>query len=91
MQAASILTVSAVVVALTQLVRWAGVPDRWGPVVVVVLAGLGVWLWAGAGGNGAPPGPFDYVAAWVSVATSAAGVFGFTRATARYRRRKASP
>ena len=92
MQVAGILTVSAVVVALTQLVRWAGVSDRWGPLVVVVLAGLGVGLWASAGGNGTPPGLFEYVAVWVSVATSAAGVFGFTRATASYRRRrKASP
>jgi hypothetical protein len=73
------LTVSAVVVALAQLVRWAGLPERWAPVAVGTLAALGVGLWAVAAGPAPTSAAFDYFADWVSVATSAAGVFGFTR------------
>jgi hypothetical protein len=80
------LTVSAVVVALAQLVRWAGLPDHWAPITVAVLALVGVGLWAAAAGPDPSTTAFDYFAAWVTVATSAAGVFGFTRATCRARR-----
>ena len=86
MQGVPILTVSAVVVALAQLVRWAGLPERWAPITVAVLAALGVGLWAAAAGPPAPGAAFDYFAAWVTVTTSAAGVFGFTRAGSRLRR-----
>ena len=81
MQGVPILTVSAIVIALAQLVRWAGLPDRWAPLAVAVLAAVGVGLWAVAAGPAPPGAVFDYFAAWVSVATSAAGVFGFTRAS----------
>jgi hypothetical protein len=81
MHGVPILTVSAVVVALTQLVRWAGLDERWAPAAVAVLAALGVGLWAAAAGPPAPSAAFDYFAAWVTVTTSAAGVFGFTRAS----------
>jgi DNA-directed RNA polymerase specialized sigma24 family protein len=80
-----VLTVSAIVVALAQLVRWAGLPDRWAPVAVAVLALVGVGFWAAAGPDPSTTA-FDYFAAWVTVTTSAAGVFGFTRAGFRARR-----
>ena len=86
MQGVPILTVSAVVVALAQLVRWAGLPERWAPIVVAVLAAVGVGLWAIAAGPPTASAAFDYFAAWVTVTTSAAGVFGFTRANSAARR-----
>ena len=82
MDGESIVTVSAAVVALTQLAKWAGVPDRSGPVIVLALSGLGVALWAATRGHFGHAEIFSYFAGWVAVATSAAGVFGFTRAAA---------
>lgn len=83
MNAQTIMTISAAVVALVQLFKWAGVPQRQGPILVLVAAALGVALWlvtAGAETISRANG-FDYFAGWIAVATSAAGVFGFTRAT----------
>jgi hypothetical protein len=37
MDGQAILTVSAAVVALTQIVKWGGIPDKWGPVAVILL------------------------------------------------------
>ena len=42
MNAESIVAVSAAVVALVQLVKWAGLPDHYGPVAVLVLSLFGV-------------------------------------------------
>ena len=84
MNAEAIMIVSTAVVALVQLVKWGGLPDRFGPIAVAVLAlvGVGIWVidhWQ----RGLPPVfAFDYFAGWILVATSAAGVFGFTRASA---------
>lgn len=82
MNGEAIVTVSAAVVALTQLAKWAGIPDRWGPLAVLLLAAVGVALWAYSLGQFARPELFEYFAGWIAVATSAAGVFGFSRAAA---------
>lgn len=82
MSGEAIITVSAATVALTQLVKWAGLPDRWGPLAVVLLAALGVALWVYTQGELSRAAAFDVFAGWVAVATSAAGVFGFSRAAA---------
>ena len=76
------MTVSAAVVALTQLAKWAGIPDRWGPLAVLVASALGVAVWTVSSGPLGQKAAFDLFAGWVAVATSAAGVFGFTRAAA---------
>jgi hypothetical protein len=68
------------VVALTQLVKWAGLPDRLGPISVLLLALVGVLFWGWSQGEISRATAFGYFAGWVAVATSAAGVFGFTRA-----------
>ena len=48
MSAEAIVTVSAAVVALTQILKWSGaVRDAHGPLVVLGLALLGVLLWDG--------------------------------------------
>jgi hypothetical protein len=72
--------VAASVVTLTTLVKWMGMPDKYGPFAILGLSLLGVGMW------GYSQGPawersllFGYFAGWISVATSAAGVFGFTR------------
>ena len=83
MSAEEMAAVAAATVALVQLVKWMGLPDNRGPLVVMLLALLGVVLW-GVSTEDA----FDrsliwpYFAAWIMIATSAAGIFGFTRAAA---------
>lgn len=67
--------------ALTQLLKWCGLPSKpafLAPLVVLAVSALGVWVWAVSYPNQATP--FDLGAGWIVVATSAAGVFGFTRA-----------
>lgn len=76
-----IVTVSAAVVALTQLVKWMGTPDHTAPVTVLTISLFGVALWSYSSGGYARTELFNYFAAWIAIATSAAGVFGFTRAT----------
>lgn len=82
MNGEAIVSVSAAVVALTQLAKWSGLPDRWGPVAVLILAALGVAVWAFTQPMIARTEAFQYFAGWIAVATSASGVYGFTRASA---------
>jgi hypothetical protein len=78
----AIMIVSAAVVALTQLLKWALIPDRYGPIAVLGLAAFGVALWGWSVGDFERTKTFEYFAGWIAVATSAAGIFGFTRAAA---------
>jgi hypothetical protein len=80
MSGQAILTVSASVVALTQLLKWSkAVSDQRGPLAVLVLALFGVAFWGWATGDISRASAFGYFAGWITVATSAAGVYGFTR------------
>lgn len=86
MDGQAILAVSTTVVALTHLIKWIGLPKRFAPFVVIILSALGVLLW----GYTQPDFVgreeiFSYVAGWISVTTSAATVFGFTRAASNRR------
>ncbi len=81
MNAQAILTVSAAVVSLTQLLKWGGLPDRAGPIAVLGLALAGVLFWIWTQGVFVRAEGFDYFAAWVSVSMSASGVYGFSRAS----------
>jgi O-antigen/teichoic acid export membrane protein len=76
----AIMTVSAAVVALTQLAKWAGVNDKLGPICVIILSIVGVMFWGYSEGSFQRTQTFEYFAGWIAVTTSAAGVFGFTRA-----------
>jgi hypothetical protein len=85
MNGEAILAVSVAVVALTQLLKWAFLSDRWGPIAVLGLAALGVGFWIYS--QNIPTDQlrgmsFTIFSGWISVATSAAGVYGFTRAAA---------
>lgn len=79
MDGEAILSVSAAVVALTQLAKWGGLPDRRGPLAVLALAALGVAVWGFTKGQFEYTQAFSYFSGWIAVATSAAGVYGFTR------------
>lgn len=77
----AIVTVSAAIVALTQLLKFANViNDRRGPIGVLILSALGVVFWGWTTGDVSRASAFGYFAGWIAVATSAAGIFGFTRA-----------
>lgn len=81
MDGEAIVTVSAAVVALVQLLKWGGIPDRLGALAVLVLAAVGIAIWEWSeGGTFERTQAFQYFAGWIAVATSAAGIFGFTRA-----------
>ncbi len=80
MSGQAIMAVSASIVALTQLLKWGKiVSDQRGPLVVLVLALFGVGFWGWATGDISRATAFGYFAGWISVATSAAGIYGFTR------------
>ena len=81
MNGEAIIAVSAATVALTQLVKWAGLPDKVGPLAVLTLSALGVVFWGWSIGDVTRASSFGYFAGWIAVSTSAAGVFGFTRAS----------
>lgn len=82
MNAEAIVAVSASVVALVQLVKWAGLKDSYGPLAVLALAVIGVLFWGWSQQDITRASAFGYFAGWIAVSTSAAGVFGFTRASA---------
>jgi len=79
-----IIAVSAAVVALVQLAKWAGLRDSWGPLAVIALSVAGVMVWL-VSGESWPPARTDIwpiFSGIIAVTLSSAGVFGFTRATA---------
>lgn len=80
MSGQAIMAVSASVVTLTQLLKWGKiVSDQRGPLVVIILAMFGVMFWGWTTGDITRATAFGYFAGWIAVATSAAGVYGFTR------------
>ena len=83
MPSETVIAVAGSVTALAQLCKFWGVPNRYGPYIVFGLSLLGVVIWGAS-----QPAPFSrlqlwqYFAAVVNVMISAAGVYGFARATA---------
>ena len=80
MDGEAVMSVSAAVVTLTQLLKFAGLPDNKGPLAVLGLSAFGVAFWGWSTGTFERTVAFEYFAGWIAVATSAAGIFGFTRA-----------
>ena len=95
MDGLAVMRVTVAVVGLMHLLRWAGLPERWAPLLVAALSALGMALWAYTQGPVSQAVLFSYVSGWVTVATSAATVWGFTwtavggarRARARHSKR----
>lgn len=81
MNAEAIVSVSAAVVGLVQVVKWAGLPSRFGPFAVLLISAIGVWLWGWSAEMLSRASAFQFFYGWVAVLTSAAGVFGLIRAT----------
>ena len=75
------IAISAAVVALVQMIKWAGMPDKYGAIAVLALSLVGVALW-GYSQSLMFQGPmiWQYFTGWINVALAAAGIFGFTRA-----------
>lgn len=82
MDANAIALVGVPVVALTQLAKWANLPDAWGPAAVLLFAAFGIAIWVASYGGFDQGDLFNYFVAWITTAVASAGVFGFTRASA---------
>jgi hypothetical protein len=93
------LAVSAAVVALVELVKWARLVNRrWAPLAVFVASALGVAVWMLSQAS-VPERTWSFgiLSAWINVAVAAAGVYGLARhgaegvSAARVPRRRARP
>lgn len=82
MNAEAIVAVSSAVVGLVQMVKWGKLPDSYGPWAVMGFSLLGVAFWGWSAGDVTRASAFSYFAGWIAVSLTAAGIFGFTRATA---------
>ncbi len=67
MDAQAVMTVAAAVVALTQLAKWCGLPDKWGPVAVLLFSLFGVALWGYSANDFTRALLFAYFAGWIAV------------------------
>lgn len=82
MDAGAIVSVSAAVLGLTQLAKWLSwIPDRYGPIAVMSFSVAGVTMWGYSVGSFDHTQLFDYFSAWIAVSLTAAGVYGFSRAS----------
>lgn len=83
MDATAIISVSAAVVALAELVKGLGIASRFTPLVALLLSALGVVIWGySAVGTFTRPQVYSYFVAWITVATAAKGIFETTKAVA---------
>lgn len=76
------LAISVFVTALTQILKWSGVPDKYGPIAVLFLSFGTVGLWGWDQNMVAQGNVFNLASAAVLTAVGSAGIFGFTRASA---------
>jgi hypothetical protein len=81
MNAESIVAVSAAVLTMTQLGKWAGLPDKFGPLAVMVFAAFGVALWGWSADGVTRVTAFSYFVGWLAVTLAASGTYGFSRAS----------
>jgi hypothetical protein len=83
---AAIVAIGGAVTALTQLIKWAGVPDRFAALVVFLLSAIGIGIWAYSHmllPQDIQSSLWDLFSGWIAVAFSAAGIYGFTRSKTR--------
>lgn len=92
MDGSAIVSVSAAVVGCVQLIKWrAWIPDKYGPIAVLIFSAAGVVFWGWSKGGIDRTVAFDYFAGWIAIATSASGVYGFTRASGEALTRMQAP
>jgi hypothetical protein len=89
--AGAILAVSAAVLSLTQLCKWSFLPDKAGPIAVLGFSLAGVLLYVWTLGPFLRTEAFSYFAAWMSVALTASGTYGFSRASGEALTRLTTP
>lgn len=75
------VAVAALAFGIVQYLKFAGLPDKWGPFIVVAIAAVVVVLWAAGEymDNGFLGRPLGYLFDVMSVTFTAAGVYGFAR------------
>lgn len=79
MDAAAAVTVGALVAGIAQVLKWAKLPDHYGPLALIVLSAAGTGLWVYSKGQYSRDLLFDIVMAATNVMLASAGIFGFTR------------
>ena len=62
MDAEAVISVSAAVVALVQLSKWSGIPDKFGPIAVLLWSLVGVTFWGWSQGTFERTTAFAYFA-----------------------------
>jgi hypothetical protein len=67
-------------VGLVELVKFGGLPHRWGLLVAGVLSALAVWVEIQVAGYQSAL-LREYISGWAAILFSAAGVYGFVRST----------
>lgn len=84
--------VSGAVVALTQLLKWTKIiPEKFGPLSVLVWSLCGVLIWAYSAEAFRRANTFELFSGWITVSLAAAGIYGFTRAGAETLARATPP
>ncbi len=77
-----ILMISATVLTLVQLLKWTGLEGAGAKLAVLLVSGASVGLWAWSQGALTDRAlVWELFAAWMAVATSAAGIYGYGRPT----------
>ena len=83
MDATTMGLISAAVVGCTQLTKWSNlIPDRYGPLAVMLWSAIGVLLWAWSEDQLQRRLAFELFSGAVVIALAAAGIYGYTRAAA---------
>jgi hypothetical protein len=89
MDATAILTVSGFALTATALLRWAGVPSRWGAPTSALVSLIGVAVWTlSQEASVDRTWTFGLLAGWVTITSTAAGVYGFVKDAMTPRERK---
>jgi hypothetical protein len=84
-----VLVVAPVVVILVQLVKWMGLPDRYGPFAVLLASALSVALWCWSNDHYSQALAWELFTAWLTISAAAGGIYGFTRSKDNFARFRA--
>lgn len=79
MDSQAIAAVGAAVVLAVELAKWSKLPTHLAPAAVLLFSAVGVALWAWSEGDISRATAFGLFTGWLTVAASAAGVYGFVK------------